>query len=482
METWEILSIEPTTDIRLIKKAYAEKLAIYHPAEHPEKFQCLQEAYRGALRYAKSSDRPQQVTTKSSLADEKKPTETVADELQQTAETFVVAGQSVSYESESLTKPKQLVVMPKKVAVSFTEYDEYLRHFLQVCKTNDVFAIKQMAEDTFLLGAQQQPYFLLMLGIELERSSWPLTQETLEALWGIFFDWEESLERMMLRRVLEIKLNELPTTKSSQKFYMFGQRAPEIALWEAYLQKAAGAKLALYQAIQSPFYEAVSCVVKESEISLDQLIKRIKKLEPLKLPAAETTAFFFEIWLLTVGQLIQQRKQAADKAVSEELFLLVSRISPQFSTDYRELALVLTGKKQRELSFKEVLELQPEQSFLMILLMLFFVLFRPLKKGWLKLIEPAAKAIERLDKHVIGLSGGSGKFKQGVYYVFLLVLDFICCLLYINFSLTLIRFFKKPILDFAMLLVTLVIVRRMIEQRIFFTSKYKRVKTSYLQE
>lgn len=46
---WAILGIGPTTDTRIIRSAYAEKCRMYHPEEHPEAFQRLNDAYRIAL-------------------------------------------------------------------------------------------------------------------------------------------------------------------------------------------------------------------------------------------------------------------------------------------------------------------------------------------------------------------------------------------------------------------------------------------------
>lgn len=54
-EIWEMLEIEPTTQISVIKSAYAAKAKKYHPEEYPEEFQRLQKAYKSAMQYAKQS-------------------------------------------------------------------------------------------------------------------------------------------------------------------------------------------------------------------------------------------------------------------------------------------------------------------------------------------------------------------------------------------------------------------------------------------
>ncbi|MDE7202111.1 MAG: DnaJ domain-containing protein [Lachnospiraceae bacterium] len=54
MSCWKILGIEQTTDLAVIKTAYAAKAKEWHPEEHPEEFQQLQQAYRSASRFAKA--------------------------------------------------------------------------------------------------------------------------------------------------------------------------------------------------------------------------------------------------------------------------------------------------------------------------------------------------------------------------------------------------------------------------------------------
>lgn len=49
MNAWEILGIEPTSDKKTIKRAYAKLLKQYHPEENPEKFTQIQAAYQQCL-------------------------------------------------------------------------------------------------------------------------------------------------------------------------------------------------------------------------------------------------------------------------------------------------------------------------------------------------------------------------------------------------------------------------------------------------
>ncbi|GAA0824270.1 hypothetical protein GCM10009111_34920 [Colwellia asteriadis] len=53
MVDWEQLQIEPTTEIGLIKKAYAARVKVIRPDEKPTEFSLLHNAYKSAIKYAK---------------------------------------------------------------------------------------------------------------------------------------------------------------------------------------------------------------------------------------------------------------------------------------------------------------------------------------------------------------------------------------------------------------------------------------------
>ena len=55
MNKWEILGIEPTHDVKLIRRRYAELVRLYHPEDQPEIYQQIVEAYQSALREARSN-------------------------------------------------------------------------------------------------------------------------------------------------------------------------------------------------------------------------------------------------------------------------------------------------------------------------------------------------------------------------------------------------------------------------------------------
>ena len=60
MDKWEILGIEPTHDVKDIRKRYSELVKLYHPEDQPEIYQQIVEAYQSALREARSNSTRQE--------------------------------------------------------------------------------------------------------------------------------------------------------------------------------------------------------------------------------------------------------------------------------------------------------------------------------------------------------------------------------------------------------------------------------------
>lgn len=58
MNCWQILGIEPTDDLALVRRAYAQKTRSCHPEEDPEGFDRLHGAFQEATRLARRSRRP----------------------------------------------------------------------------------------------------------------------------------------------------------------------------------------------------------------------------------------------------------------------------------------------------------------------------------------------------------------------------------------------------------------------------------------
>ena len=64
MNIWKILGIEPTQDVKVIRKRYAELVRLYHPEDQPELYQEIVQAYQEAFAYARSSKISQESDTR----------------------------------------------------------------------------------------------------------------------------------------------------------------------------------------------------------------------------------------------------------------------------------------------------------------------------------------------------------------------------------------------------------------------------------
>ena len=81
MNIWETLGIEPTTDVKLIRRRYAELVRLYHPEDQPEIYQEIVEAYQKALTYARyKNTRPENSLRKASDSQEATELEEEANE------------------------------------------------------------------------------------------------------------------------------------------------------------------------------------------------------------------------------------------------------------------------------------------------------------------------------------------------------------------------------------------------------------------
>lgn len=63
MNFWDILEIDPTENVSIVKKAYAKKLKLHHPEDDPEGYQKLREAYDSALKYLKNNKNKQTINS-----------------------------------------------------------------------------------------------------------------------------------------------------------------------------------------------------------------------------------------------------------------------------------------------------------------------------------------------------------------------------------------------------------------------------------
>lgn len=101
MNIWETLGIEPTTDVKLIRRRYAELVRLYHPEDQPEIYQEIVEAYQKALTYARSRNtRPENSLRKASDSQEAAELEEEANEKPNSSLNFENLTEETNTENE----------------------------------------------------------------------------------------------------------------------------------------------------------------------------------------------------------------------------------------------------------------------------------------------------------------------------------------------------------------------------------------------
>jgi len=119
-DIWGVLGIEPTTDRRTIKRAYAEAVKSCHPEEHPEEFKRLYEAYQAALDSLSAGSRARRDTPVGMLQSEIQqsealPPKTIQAETQQTEtqQTETLHSKTVLTETQQIETQRSEILPPK---------------------------------------------------------------------------------------------------------------------------------------------------------------------------------------------------------------------------------------------------------------------------------------------------------------------------------------------------------------------------------
>lgn len=109
---WQWLGIEPTNDIKQIKRAYAKQLQIYHPEEDPTGYQALREAYDRALKVAKQRNEIEKSSNESDYIEQMQQDQQDQEKQQDQHE-----GQVAQTESEYTEELEQTVIIPTRLPI-----------------------------------------------------------------------------------------------------------------------------------------------------------------------------------------------------------------------------------------------------------------------------------------------------------------------------------------------------------------------------
>ncbi|MGS4811068.1 J domain-containing protein [Streptococcus sp. Z554] len=115
MNKWETLGIEPTHDIKVIRKRYSELVKLYHPEDQPEIYQQIVEAYQSALREARSNRTSQESSGSNAISTQQFS--------EQEVETTNPVTSSLDFETFESERGTEQVEMPKP-SLDFGDVEE----------------------------------------------------------------------------------------------------------------------------------------------------------------------------------------------------------------------------------------------------------------------------------------------------------------------------------------------------------------------
>ena len=178
MNIWETLGIEPTTDVKLIRRRYAELVRLYHPEDQPEIYQEIVEAYQEALTYARSRKaRPENRLRKASDSKE-------ATELEEEAN----GKPNSSLNFENLTEETKIENEESETSsLDFSDYQQ------STDKTSDSFnfetfkAEEDEPKSTLDFSSYNEAAYLIRNAIESIVGNDGYNLEEQEHLWRQFF-------------------------------------------------------------------------------------------------------------------------------------------------------------------------------------------------------------------------------------------------------------------------------------------------------
>lgn len=178
MNIWETLGIEPTTDVKLIRRRYAELVRLYHPEDQPEIYQEIVEAYQKALTYARSRKaRPENSLRKASDSQEASELEEEANEKLNSSLNFENLTEETKIENEE----------SEKSILDFSDYQQ------STDKTSDSFnfetfkAEEDEPKSTLDFSSYNEAAYLIRNAIESIVGNDDYNLEEQEHLWRQFF-------------------------------------------------------------------------------------------------------------------------------------------------------------------------------------------------------------------------------------------------------------------------------------------------------
>lgn len=190
MNKWEILGIEPTHDVKLIRRRYAELVRLYHPEDHPEIYQQIVEAYQSALREARSkktrqeSGRSETSSTQQINEQENRTTNSATNSLD-----FELFKSEEKTEQVDTAQPSLDFGDVHETAASNESYNEPVAPRLNFVTVNEDTSSQEVAASRNVLDFSDyiESEYLIRNAIESIVGNPDYTIEEQEHLWKQFF-------------------------------------------------------------------------------------------------------------------------------------------------------------------------------------------------------------------------------------------------------------------------------------------------------
>ena len=190
MNKWEILGIEPTHDVKLIRRRYAELVRLYHPEDQPEIYQQIVEAYQSALREARSkktrqeSGRSEASSTQQINEQENRMTNSDANSLD-----FELFKSEEKTEQVDAAQPSLDFSDVRETATSNESYNEPVAPRLNFETVNEDTSSQEVAASRNVLDFSDylESEYLIRNAIESIVGNPDYTIEEQEHLWKQFF-------------------------------------------------------------------------------------------------------------------------------------------------------------------------------------------------------------------------------------------------------------------------------------------------------
>lgn len=182
---WKILKIKPTTDLKAIKKAYAEQVRTCHQEDEPERWQQLHDAFKAASNYARrygeGNRRPEIMVERDAVQkpvqEEREPEQLEDSEVEYT-EIDIQISQNREQEAGEAKKEKH-------VEVNEQQEEDYAKYFERISKK------EELSREDFLEWMFKELEYIPELGPLEQRQAWKnfFEEKRMEEFWQDMSFW-----------------------------------------------------------------------------------------------------------------------------------------------------------------------------------------------------------------------------------------------------------------------------------------------------